>query len=35
VEIEGNAYWRKPDSGRLYPQGLAVDVLRAQRDREA
>jgi hypothetical protein len=35
VEIEGHAYWRKPDSGRLYPQGPAVDVLRAQKDREA
>jgi hypothetical protein len=35
VEIEGDAYWRKPDSGRLYPQGPAVDVQRAQKDREA
>jgi hypothetical protein len=35
VEIEGHAYWRKPDSGRLYPQGPAVDALRAQKDREA
>jgi hypothetical protein len=35
VEIEGHAYWRKPDSGRLYPQGPAVDVLRAQKDMEA
>jgi hypothetical protein len=35
VEIEGDAYWRKPDSGRLYPQGPAVDVQRAQEEREA
>ena len=35
VEVEGDAYWRKPDSGYLYPQGPAVDVLRAQKDRES
>jgi hypothetical protein len=35
VEIESDAYWRRPDSGYLYPQGPAVDVLRAQEDREA
>ena len=35
VNIEGDEYWRKPDSGYLYPQGPAVDVLRAQEDREA
>jgi hypothetical protein len=35
VEVEGDAYWRRPDSGYLYPQGPAVDVLRAQEDREA
>ena len=35
VEIEGDTYWRRPDSGYLYPQGPAVDVLRAQEDREA
>jgi hypothetical protein len=35
VEIEGDAYWRKPDSRRIYPQGPAVDVLRAQKEREA
>lgn len=30
VEIRGDAYWRRPDTGRLYPRGPAVDVLRAQ-----
>ena len=30
VEIGGDAYWCRPDTGRLYPRGPAVDVLRAQ-----
>src|SRR3712207_8499537 len=30
VEIGGEAYWRRPDTGRLYPPGPAVDVLRTQ-----
>ena len=33
VEIGGDAYWRRPDTGRLYPRGPAVDVLRAQQGR--
>jgi hypothetical protein len=32
VEVEGEHYWRRPDSGRLYPGGPAVDVLRAQQE---
>ena len=27
VEVEGEAYWRKPDSGHLYPQNTAYDVM--------
>jgi hypothetical protein len=27
------SYWRRPDTGRLYPRGPAVDVLRAQQGR--
>jgi hypothetical protein len=36
VEIEGapEAYWRRPDTGRLYPRGPAIDVLRAVEARE-
>jgi hypothetical protein len=30
VEVEGEHYWRRPDTGRLYPGGPAIDVLRAQ-----
>jgi hypothetical protein len=26
VELEGAAYWCKPDSGHLYPRGPAYDV---------
>jgi hypothetical protein len=26
VEIEGETYWCKPDSGHLYPRGPAYDV---------
>jgi len=26
AEIEGESYWRKPASGRLYPRGPAYDV---------
>ena len=33
VEIEGEAYWRRPASGRLYPPAPAVDVLRTQERR--
>jgi len=33
VEIEGEAHWRRPDTGRLYPPGPAVDVLRTQERR--
>lgn len=33
MEVGGEAYWRRPDSGRLYPRGPAVEVLRAQRGR--
>ena len=34
IEIEGDAYWRRPDSGRLYPRGPAVDALRAMGEKE-
>jgi hypothetical protein len=34
VEMGGDTYWRRPDSGRLYPPGPAVDVLRAQEGRK-
>lgn len=27
VEIEGETYWRRPDSGRLYPRGAAYDLV--------
>jgi hypothetical protein len=27
VEVEGETYWRRPDSGRLYPRGAAYDLL--------
>ncbi len=30
VEIEGDTMWRRPDTGRLYPRGPAVDVMRAR-----
>ncbi len=33
-EVEGQAFWRRPDTGRLYPRGPAVDVLRAQEEVE-
>ena len=33
VEIEGHTYWRRPDSGRLYPRGPAVEVMRAWQGR--
>ena len=29
VEIQGEGYWRKPDSGYLYPQKAAHDVMRS------
>ncbi len=31
-EVEGETYWRRPDSGRLYPRGAAHDLLKT-RDR--
>ncbi len=27
-EVGGETYWCRPDSGRLYPQGAAYDVVR-------
>ena len=30
VEVEGETYWSKPDSGRLYPRGAAYDVHRGE-----
>ena len=27
-EVEGETYWRRPDSGRLYPRGPAHDLLK-------
>jgi hypothetical protein len=29
VNIEGEAYWRKPDSGHLYPQKAVHEVMRS------
>ena len=29
AEIEGTTYWRKPDSGHLYPQKAAHDVMKS------
>ena len=26
-EVGGETYWRRPDSGHLYPQGAAYDVV--------
>jgi hypothetical protein len=26
-EVDGETYWRRPDSGRLYPRGAAHDLL--------
>jgi hypothetical protein len=34
VGIEGDAYWRRPDSGLLYPRGPAVDALRSMGEKE-
>ena len=28
VVFEGTSYWRRPDTGRMYPQEPAYDVLR-------
>jgi hypothetical protein len=28
VDGEKEKYWRRPDSGRLYPRGAAYDVMR-------
>jgi hypothetical protein len=33
VEVEGEAYWCKPDSGYLYPRGSAYDVRRRRDQR--
>jgi hypothetical protein len=30
VEVEGETYWCKPDSGRLYPRGAAYDTHRRE-----
>jgi hypothetical protein len=30
VEIEGESYWCKPDSGHLYPRGAAYDTHRRE-----
>ena len=37
AEVVGReAYWRRPDSGHLYPQGAAYDVvLRTQEEHQA
>ena len=32
VEVEGETYWCKPDSGRLYPRGAAYDVHKKGED---
>ena len=30
--VRGETYWRKPDSGRLYPRGAARDVAKKDED---
>jgi hypothetical protein len=30
VEVEGETYWCKPDSGHLYPRGPAYDVHKSR-----
>jgi|SRR5215211_9291729 len=30
VDLKGETYWCKPDSGRLYPRGAAFDIHRRQ-----
>ena len=27
-EVDGETYWRRPDSGRLYPRDAAHDILK-------
>jgi hypothetical protein len=34
VEVAGETYWRRPDTGRLYPPAPAMDVLRHYQDLE-
>jgi hypothetical protein len=34
VEVDGETYWRRPGTGRLYPPAPAVDVLRHYQDLE-
>ena len=29
-EVGGDTYWRRPDSGRLYPRGPAHDLLKSR-----
>ncbi len=31
-EVGRDTYWRRPESGRLYPQGAAYDVVVGARD---
>jgi len=33
-EVGGETYWCRPDSGRLYPQGAAYDVVMRTREEE-
>jgi hypothetical protein len=30
VDVEGETYWAKPDSGHLYPRGAAYDTHRRE-----
>jgi hypothetical protein len=32
VEAGAETYWRRPDTGRLYPRGAAYDVVRQRRE---
>ncbi len=34
LEREGKIVWRNPESGYLFPQGAAIDLLRGRREDE-
>ena len=33
VNAEAQTYWRRPDTGRLYPRGAAYDVVKERQER--
>ena len=34
VEVEEDTYWRRPESGRLYPRSAAYDVLKGMEEED-